>query len=191
MNQANENGLITTIKKVDLPKGTIVERCFPRIDYADAYQARLPAGLSVDVDSIARSIFKSVPRWIQALMALRNHIVSLVGLKTPDWDTIDIEEISFQPGASIRGFRVFERTKDEILLGEDDSHLDFRVSILRQAEGNEFLVVVSTIVRFNSWVGRAYFLPVKPMHKIIVRAMMREAVQALVSKDMRWVRAVP
>ena len=185
MNQANENRLSVAINKVDLPKGALVERCFPRIDYADAYQARLPAGLSVDVNSIARNIILSVPRWIRALMTLRNQIVSLIGLKTPNWDAIDSENIVFKPGLSVRGFRVFERTKDEVLLGEDDSHLDFRVSILRQAEGNGFQIVVSTVVRFNSWVGRAYFLPVKPMHKIIVRVMMREAIQALVLKEMR------
>jgi len=184
MNQANENRLSAAIKKVDLPEGTLVERCFPRTDYADAYQARLPVGFSVDVDSIARSIFESVPPWIQALMTLRNQIVSFIGLSTPGSDTVDIENPAFEPGSSVRGFRVFERTEDEILLGEDDSHLDFRVSILRQAEGNDFLAVVSTVVRFNSWVGRAYFLPVKPMHKIIVRAMMREAVRVLAEEKM-------
>jgi hypothetical protein len=34
-------------------------------------------------------------------------------------------------------------------------------------------VVVSTIVRFHNWLGRAYFVPVRPFHRLIVPAMIR------------------
>ncbi len=185
MNQTSGKRYRSTVTKVDLPRGTLVEHDFPRIDYADAYQARLPVGLAVDVDSIARSIFLSVPRWIHTLMALRNRIVAPIGLKTPDWDAIESEEPRFQPGSSIRGFRVIERTEDEIVFGEEDSHLDFRLSILRQTAGDDIQVILSTVVRFNNWIGRAYFLPVKPLHEIIVPAMIREAIQTLVSSETR------
>jgi Protein of unknown function (DUF2867) len=59
------------------------------------------------------------------------------------------------------------------MLGEDDQHLDFRVSVQMELEAEECWVVVSTAVKFNHWLGRAYFIPVKPVHKIIVPAMMR------------------
>jgi len=167
-----------TIEDVDLPEGALVLRSFPRIDYADAYRAKLPPGLFKNVDSIARSIAESSPWWVQGLMALRDRMVAIIGLKTSDWHRNNRQEIEFQPGSSVRGFRVYERTQDEILLGEDDRHLDFRVSILKRTEGNNSWVIVSTIVRFNSWLGRAYFVPVKPLHKIIVRAIMGRAIRA-------------
>jgi len=165
-----------TIEKIDVPLETLVARCFRRIDYADAYRAKLPAGSFTDVDSIAKAIVESSPWWIQTLMKLRDHIVAPIGLKTSIGEDGG-NEIAFRPGASVRGFRVFDRTDNEILLGEDDSHLDFRVSILRHVDGEDSWAVVSTIVRFNNWIGRAYFLPVKPGHKIIVRAMLRRAIQ--------------
>ena len=174
-----------TIEEVDLPKGSLVARCFTRIDYADAYRTKLPAGLFKDVDSLARSIFESSPWWARALMALRDGIVAVIGLKTSNWDDFSDEDIKLQPGSSVRGFQVFERTEDEILLGLDDSHLDFRVSILRSAEGEDSRAVISTIVRFNNLLGRAYFVPVKPLHKIIVRAIMRRAIQMRASEEAR------
>lgn len=165
------------VEEVDLPKGTLVARCFLRIGYADAYRARLPAGSFPDVDSIARRIVESPPWWVQTLMMIRDRIVAVIGLKAVDWDTVGRESITFEPGSSVRGFRVFERTDNEIVLGGDDSHLDFRVSILRQTEGGDSWAVVSTVVRFNNFLGGVYFVLIKPAHRIIVRAMIRRAIR--------------
>jgi len=166
------------VTRVDLPRGSLIEGCFSRIDYADAYQTAIPRGSCRDVDTIARSIFRSSPWWVGALMTLRNRIVSVIGLKTSEFENTETENASLQPGSSIRGFHVFERTDKEILLGLDDSHLDFRVSILLEADNDSERVTLSTIVRFNNWIGRAYFIPVKQGHKIIVRALLRHAVMA-------------
>ena len=57
---------------------------------------------------------------------------------------------SLQPGAVIGLFRVFARSDTEIILGDDDRHLDFRVGILRQVNGDRTVVVVSTIGTWNS-----------------------------------------
>ena len=171
------------IKKVDLPKETLIDGCFPHLDYADAYQAVIPTGLVQDVDTIARSIFQSPPWWVETLMVLRNRMVAVIGLKTSEFKNTETENVDLQPGSSIRGFHVCERTENEILLGLDDNHLDFRVSILLETEGDDRRVVVSTIVRFNNWVGRAYFIPVKQGHKIIVKALLRRSIQAQAAKE--------
>jgi hypothetical protein len=78
----------------------------------------------------------------------------------------------FEPGARVGPMRVLARTEHEILLGEDDKHLDFRVSF---ALGDR-TVTVATAVRFHGWTGRAYFAPVRPLHARIVRAMLARAV---------------
>jgi hypothetical protein len=169
------------IKKVDLPKGTLIDGCFPHIDYADAYKTIIPDGLCPDVDAIAQSIFQTTPWWVELLMTLRNRIVSVIGLKTSEFENTATENVDLQPGSAIRGFHVFERTENEILLGLDDSHLDFRVSILMKTESDNRQVVLSTVVRFNNRVGRAYFIPVKQGHKIIVKTLLRRAIAAQAS----------
>jgi hypothetical protein len=167
------------VNKVDIPTGTLIDGCFPHLDYADAYQAAIPDGLCHDVDTIARAIFRSPPWWVETLMTLRNQIVSVIGLKTSEFEKTETENVDLQPGSSIRGFHVFERTGNEILLGLDDSHLDFRVSVLLKNEVDNRRVVLSTAVCFNNLIGRAYFVPVKQGHKIIVKALLRSAITAL------------
>jgi phytoene dehydrogenase-like protein len=168
---------VLTIEKIAIPRGTLVASVFPRTDYADAYRAKLPAGAPRDIDAITRASFSAAPRWVHALMALRDRIVSVIGLKTSGKGERNLENLTFEPGASFGVFRVFARNADEILLGEDDRHLDFRVSVLRQTEDATDWVVVSTVVRFNNWLGRAYFLPVRLFHRLIVPAMIRSAIR--------------
>ena len=57
---------------------------------------------------------------------------------------------------------------EEVLFGEDDGHLDYRVSLLardRQA-------TLSTVVRFHGNVGRAYFLILRPFHRVLARRLL-------------------
>jgi hypothetical protein len=165
------------IEPVEIPRETLVSRAFAHIDYADAYRVRLPAGSPHDVDALTRAFFTATPGWVGALMALRDRIVGLIGLKTSQRGGRSRADVVFQPGASLGIFRVLARTADEILLGEDDRHLDFRASMLLQRELNIDWMVVSTVVRFNSRLGRAYFAPVRPIHRLIIPAMLRSAIR--------------
>ena len=89
------------------------------------------------------------------------------------------EEIDLSPGASLGGFRVFQRVEEEILIGEDDRHLDFRVSVLRKTENECSWVIISTVVRYNNWLGKVYFNLIRPFHKLIVPAVMRRGIKML------------
>ena len=165
------------IEHTNIPRNSLIAGVFPRVDYADAYRVRLPAGAPSDIEALTRLALGAAPGWIHALMALRDRIVRIAGLKTTPHGQEDLARTPLQPGAALGIFRVFARSADEILLGEDDRHLDFRVSVLRQSDGAADWAIVSTVVRFNNWLGRVYFLPVRPLHKLIVPAMMRSALR--------------
>jgi hypothetical protein len=165
------------VERVSIPRGSLIAGVFPHVDYADAYRVRLPASAPSDMDALVRVTFGATPGWASALMALRDRVVRIVGLKTTPSSERDRAPTSFQPGARCGIFRVYARSADEILLGEDDRHLAFRVSVLRQRGGAADWVVVSTVVRFNNWLGRAYFLPVRPLHQLIVPAVLRSALR--------------
>jgi hypothetical protein len=167
----------SVIERVAIPPGTLAAGAFTRIDYADAYRVRLPAASPRDIDSLTHAALTAAPAWASMLMRLRDGIAGLVGLKTSRRGGSQ-PRVLLQPGASIGIFRVLARAADEILLGQDDRHLDFRVSVLLQSERGDDWVVVSTLVRFNNWLGRAYFLPVRPLHRLIVPAMMRRALHS-------------
>ncbi len=66
------------------------------------------------------------------------------------------------------------------MLGEDDSHLDFRVSVLRQSEtemdgGSDARLVVTTVVRCHNRLGRAYITAIRLFHRRVVIASLRHA----------------
>ncbi|HJZ48012.1 MAG TPA: DUF2867 domain-containing protein [Roseiflexaceae bacterium] len=167
-----------SIQKVGLPTDSLIARAFPRRDYADAYRVQLPAGAANDLDSLVRATLGTAPGWIKLLLRLRDRLVAPFGLKTASGAPVSaFDRFELRPGHSVGLFKVIERTSDELLLGQDDLHLDFRVSVLVRSDGGADWVVISTIVRFNNWLGRAYFLPVRQFHKLIVPAMIRNAYQ--------------
>ena len=161
------------IEDVQIPSEGLVFRALPRIDYSDAFQRRLASVLPASAEGVARELFHSTPGWVGGLMRTRDWIVRGFGLKTTPVTTgKEFEVGALRPGQTVGLFRVYENTPRELVLGQDDRHLDFRLSVLVQQVEDVRVVTLSTVVQFNNWWGRAYFLPVKLFHKRIVRAML-------------------
>ncbi len=81
---------------------------------------------------------------------------------------------------------MFARTENEVILGEDDKHLNFRVSLfLEQQQNNPQKkdLTISTTVEFNNWFGRLYFIPVRPFHKLIVPTMLKGIIKELEKRN--------
>lgn len=106
----------------------------------------------------------ALPPWTKALLQLRNTLVRPFGLKTGE------------PDRPI--FPTCHETEDEIILGTDDRHLDFRIGLIRQ-DGRLFM---STWVRPHNFWGRAYLRLVMPFHILISRgAVARMATEGTVT----------
>ena len=100
--------------KVDLPKHSLLHDYVQEGDFLDCYAC--PTDLSVD-QAAARAM--AFPFWARWLLRLRNILVAPLGLTN-----------EFAEGDRIGPFPIDQRTDDEIILGLDDSHLNFRISIL-------------------------------------------------------------
>jgi uncharacterized protein DUF2867 len=144
-----------TVQTVAVPPSPMAERTLPRVDYADAFAVALPADAPRDPEALADRVFHSPPKWVLAAMGARNALVRAIGLKTP--------------GSARTGFPLLHRDEREVVFGLDDRHLDFRVSVI--VEGDT--AVVATHVWLRNALGRAYFAPVRLVHPIVVKAMMR------------------
>ncbi len=175
-----------TILKTELPKASLLYTTPHPYHYVDSYQ-----GMLDDVDNritsaaIGKAFFSSGPKWVEKLFALRNKIVAGLGLKTAG-DMSEREQklanFTCEPNEQMGLFKVFSKTKHEVILGEDDKHLDFRVSLLLQPQENESTkkaLTVSTTVVFHNRLGRMYFLPVHPFHKLIVPCMLKGIITTL------------
>jgi hypothetical protein len=165
----------TFASPVALPTQSGINNVYKSVHLADAFAIRLPSGASHDVDVLARFVFSHQPSWIRALMRVRDMIVAGFGLKTAS----DLARLGSDAKAERVGiFRIYSSSATEIVLGEDDKHLDFRLSLLcTEAPGPETgaLLTISTVVHCHNLLGRTYILVIAPFHRMAVKASLRRA----------------
>ncbi|MDO8612377.1 MAG: DUF2867 domain-containing protein [Dehalococcoidia bacterium] len=183
MDESEGAGRRTALKRareVSVPAGSLVGKAFAVASYADAYAIDLPLGRVPDVDTLMRLLVASAPRWADQLMWLRDRIVSMFGLRTSRAHVAPTNSTArLQPDDVVGIFTVCARSDDEILFGGNDRHLNFRASILIQRGPARSYAVVTTVVHFNNWLGRAYFIVVRPFHRLIVSSMLRNLLRQL------------
>jgi hypothetical protein len=153
---------VNPVTAVPVPTDSLICRSLPRVDYQDAYAVTVPPGSPPDPEAWAAAVLDSPPGWVAALMRFRNLAVAPFGLKTGGPRGADRRLLPFP---------LLDRTDDEVLLGLDDRHLDFRFSVLIR----DGTLTGSTAVYLPSRLGRAYFLPVRAIHPAVVKAMIRGA----------------
>jgi hypothetical protein len=142
------------------------DELLPGAQFGDAYAVSIDH-LSVTARQVAECMLMHPPRWIDALMSLRNLIVAPFGLKAAVPSKSD-------SSGTIWIFPIVSETPDRVVAGFDDKHLDFRV-IVDVAPGNRRRrVTATTLVRTHNWLGRAYLIAVMPFHKIIVQSLLRQ-----------------
>lgn len=152
--------------------------------FIDAYKSRFPdPEEAIDIQQIGKLFFSGGPKWLGRLFALRNRIVKIFGLKVPDKVAereLQLQNFRCEPGERMGLFQVIQRTENEVVLGEDDQHLDFRVSLLLEKGNlNDKVLTISTLVKFHNRMGRLYFIPVRPFHRFIVPAMLKGIIRDL------------
>ena len=161
---------ITALNKI--PEASIIASGFGQISYFDSY--RIVSPTTDSVDKITTAIFDA-PQWVNLLMVMRNAAVRIFGIKAGGNE--QPEKKTYYPvGSKVMYFRVIDRNENEIVLGENDKHLNFRVSVLVDRAAS--IIDLTTIVHFNNIWGKAYFLPVKPFHKLIVRSLLKRRLES-------------
>lgn len=157
-----------SVTTADLPKSSALWRHVRQGDFLDCYRATaVPLGL--EMEEAVRTAIAYMPRWVRVLMDLRNRIVGPLGLKAGKHSRhVGVREESALD-MNARGerivFTVRERLENEIILGEDDRHLDFRVSVYR----TPVAWYVATWVHPHAWYGWLYLYTILPFHKAIMR----------------------
>lgn len=111
----------------------------PDADWADRY-AISNVGSKGTALEIAKRMLGRPSGWVRGLMALRNRIVSPFGLKVAD--------LGVAGAATVVGFPVVSECDGQVVLGFNDSHLDFRIVVDVEAKGAAgSKVSVTTLVK--------------------------------------------
>jgi hypothetical protein len=166
------------VDAIPMPLACSLHGMYPRVDLSDSYAVALPPGTVHDPERLARCLFERPAPWMEGLMGVRDFAVSWFGLKTARALRASSGTAS---GERIGIFKVYFRGREEILLGEDDRHLDFRISILLQVSAQPeqaATLVMSTVVHCHNRLGHVYLTVIAPFHRLLARATLRRAAQA-------------
>ena len=143
-------------------------RMFPDVDFADTFST---TNTHNTIDEITQLVFGTSPSWVRVLFAIRNNLVRFIGLSVPKPEE---KSVKFEVGAYVRFFKIYYFDKDQVILGANDSHLNFRAIIFNDNTDN-YNIKVSTLVKYNNTKGRYYMKFIKPFHKLIIKRMMKNA----------------
>jgi hypothetical protein len=134
--------------------------------FSDAFSVAVD-GAALDARRAAENMLGYRPRWIKALMGLRNYLVTPFGLKTPSPNRrISTDAVGIFP--------VLSESPNRLVAGFNDKHLDFRVVVDVASAGAGQQVTATTLVLTHNLLGRFYLAIILPFHRIIVRAMLRQ-----------------
>ena len=166
---------MTKVTETTVPDDSVLQSWLAGADFCDAYEAPLTTATLSPTEIFLRAS-RTTPRWVEELMAIRDRIVRLFGLKDVGaMKTATRPPDTYQVGDRLGIFNIFGKTEHELLLGIDDSHLDVRVSVLKSQRNGLPHYVVSTVVHVHNLLGRIYMAPVGRIHPFVVRSMMGRA----------------
>ena len=162
------------VKAVAIPTAGLVATALDRVHYADAFALTVPRGTFGGVDRLAQAATR-LSTGGKALMATRDLMVRPFGLVTATEQPPTRSDPPIVAGSVVGIFKVLARSSDEILMGLDDKHLDSRFSLILRTDVGVEQAIATTVVRFHNAGGRLYFAFVKPIHRLLVPAMLRKA----------------
>lgn len=165
----------------------IYENINGKIHYMDSYKVDIVNKNNYSIDYLTATIFNYSPKWVDLLVHIRNFIVKPFGIKTEavlEKQTLN-KSIRYNRGDKVDAFPVIERSDSEIIMGEDDKHLYFRISVFIQNKpnSNNQTVYLTTIVTYHNILGKAYFTLIKLFHMIIARGCLLNLVKQIRYSD--------
>jgi Protein of unknown function (DUF2867) len=147
--------------------------------FTDSYSAPL-ARSHASLPALFFALFGHHPAWVKYVLITRNRLASLCGLEVPTASEIMNAEIkdNYNVGDKIGPWPIFSLSENELIAGRDNSHLDFRLSILRTIENGGQRVIISTICSVHNVFGKVYLFFIVPFHKWGVRRLIAAAIKS-------------
>jgi Protein of unknown function (DUF2867) len=150
------------MSRITPPAESAIHDWYTGASLVDSFAVTLPPAAPTDVGTLATLLFADLPLWFTILLAIRDRGVTLFGVKATH-DLQADEHIAFFP--------VLSRSADEVVLGVDDRHLDFRASVLLRRADNR--LAITTAVRCHNLLGRLYLAAILPFHILVAADVLR------------------
>lgn len=163
----------TGVRSVPPPMASAIAGWYEGADLVDAFAVTLPGRRPHDLAALAERSLRNPAPWFGVAIRLRDAAVRPFGVRTSRQIR---DHLRSQNADRIDFFPVLSRSEREIVLGEDDRHLDFRLSLMLtvRPDGREDLTA-TTVVRCHGLLGRGYLAAIMAGHVLVVRSALRQA----------------
>ena len=139
----------------------LIDKYLPS-DYSDCVSRRIKPEEPLSPGCIFEEMFCNFPKPVAWLFRLRDALVKPFGL---------------QVGGGFRNL-ISESSDQEIIISKNDSHLCFWVGIYCSLPEDGWQdTAVTTVVRFNNFLGKVYFIGIWVFHKLLVKSLFRKAIK--------------
>lgn len=168
------------IQKTGIPSGSMLDLRFIESAYFwDAYSVPLRYRSTGIIDVFLR-IFAHHPWYMKLALIIRNRVARWFGLDAASATNVlhPVFKSSYIVGEKIGVWPIIFISEAEIIAGRDNTHLDFRLSVLKTADAENARVTVSTVCRVHNVFGKVYLFFVIPFHKWGVKQIISNAVAA-------------
>jgi hypothetical protein len=169
-----------TVARCSLPANTVLDReLVEKAFFTDSYRVPLRHSDASVVD-IFFAVFGHHPAWLKIVLLVRHRVGSLLGLNAASTAEVmrPARTASYRVGENIGPWPIHFLGESELIAGRDNSHLDFRLSVLKQTDNQTAYAVVSTVCRAHNWLGRTYLLVIAPFHHWGVQRLLSRAAHA-------------
>ncbi|KAF7550704.1 hypothetical protein G7046_g7938 [Stylonectria norvegica] len=184
--------ILSTVRAVHNPNESKLSPLYKSAYFSDAFCVALPAEGRNEYtpEALARAFFSDSPAWFSLLMWIRDGVMSIFGVKRSTAIQKEAEENNIE---TIFVFPVISRTGKEIILGENDKHLNFQTSILiretqqgaenRGENGKGQELVATTVVHCHGILGKVYITIIKYFHVMIVKYSLARVPSRIVKEE--------
>lgn len=153
------------VRRTTPPSESVVADWYENASLLDSYSIDLNASEQSSMRMLATRVLANPPVWQKVLIAVRDAMVKPFRLKTSGM----VRE-SQGRNERVDFFPVHWEGRDEIVLGADDRHLDFRLSLLRRLSPTGASLIATTVVHTHNAFGVTYLNLIRPFHHLVVRA---------------------
>jgi hypothetical protein len=143
--------------------------------YVDCVMHPLPEDCAGDALALYLAIMRPAPRWLNAMLVVRDRMVRPFGLKAVGGFGGNSPSRPLWAGDRLDIFTVKHSSPDELTLFIEDAHLDVFVSLIRADHGADKAVYMATTVNTHNLLGRVYMLFVGPFHRVLVKHQLARA----------------
>jgi len=178
----------SSVKEVKIASDYLISKNIESTSFADNFRlASAKLNYQPEPKDLMIAFFLSFPKSFKILLNTREFIAKRLGLKTAPKTEKDsrlekLYKFKGDIGESVAIFEVKDKNDKELLTGQKDSHLDFKLSfIVYKNDGNINLELATTVI-INNLLGKIYFGVVKPIHKYYLKKILKRMELALMNK---------